>query len=82
MLQQIALLVPQANLSPEARTEIEDDLAKVQAEAAKPEPNRGILLKRLGSLVEFLANTATVITATPQLLEMGKQALEWAKALF
>ena len=66
----------------EEYAEVQEDLEKVQAEAAKPEPNRGILLKRLGSLVEFLANAATVAVSAPQLVEMGRQALEWAKALF
>jgi len=82
LLEQMSQRVGQAGLAPAEAAEALADIERVQAEAAKPAPNRGILLKHLGGLVEFLANTATVTTAAPQLAEMGRQALEWARALF
>lgn len=82
LIKQMSDLLPKVDLPKDDKSEIQEDLARVQSEAEKPEPNKRILLKRLGSVVEFLANTATVVTAAPQLVEMGQKALEWAKLLF
>ena len=82
LLDQMKLLAGRAGLPPEEAAEVQADLEKIRAEASSPAPQRGRLLKHLGGLVEFLANTATVTTAAPQLVEMGKRALEWVKLLF
>jgi hypothetical protein len=82
LLQQIQVILSQAGLDQETAQEIEDDLARAQQQASQPEPNGKIILKRLDSMVEFMANTATVLASAPQLYEMGQQALAWAQQLF
>lgn len=82
LIKQMSDLLPKADLPEDDESEIKEDLGRVQREIETPKPNNRILLKTLGSVVEFLANTATVVTAAPQLVEMGQKALAWAKLLF
>ena len=75
-------LLPQAGLQADELEEAREDLDKVTEQAEKPEPNKNILLKRIGSLKNFLESSATIAVAAPQLIELGKQALAWAQRLF
>lgn len=82
LLAQIQAMLAQANLQPGEYQELDADLRTVVEQVEKPKPNKAIILKSLGGMVEFLANAATVATVAPQLAEMSAQALTWAKALF
>jgi Caspase domain len=82
LLARMTAILPQAGLPAEELQEVQEDLNRVEDQARKQEPNRNILLKRLDALVNFLANSATIAVAAPQLVEMGRQALEWAQRLF
>lgn len=75
-------LILQSGLPADQQEELQSDLAEVESEAGRSPPNRARILRRLGGVVEFLANSATVIAAAPQLVDTAKQLLEWARVLF
>jgi hypothetical protein len=82
LLGRIQAALPASGLPADELAEAQEDLTRVQTQAASPAPNRGLLLKRLDSLVNFLANSATIAASAPQLAQMASQALAWAQALF
>ncbi len=75
-------MLSQVRLPAEEKEEARSDLERVAELAQKPEPNKGLIIKRIDSLVNFLANSATIAVAAPQLIEMGHKAMEWAQMLF
>jgi hypothetical protein len=81
-LDEIQRLLPQSGLPLEQQEELQGDLADVENEAGKPQPDGSRIRRRLAGAVEFLANSTTVIAAAPQLIEMAKQLLQWARTLF
>jgi hypothetical protein len=82
LLQELKAGLEQSSLPEPERAGPSADLDDAADEAARPEPNRYRLLSRLAGVVEFLANSATIAVSAPQLVELGKKALEWAQALF
>jgi hypothetical protein len=82
LLQALRQTLSQTDLPPEEQNEVQDDLERVAQQTVDPKPNRNIILKRLDSVVNFLANAATIATAAPQLIEWGGKLLEWARTLF
>lgn len=82
LLRDLSAALPQAGLNPQEQAEVEEDLARVAEQARAPEPNRQIILKRLRSAVDFMADAATVVAAAPHLIEQGRRLLEWAARLF
>jgi hypothetical protein len=82
LLMEIKALLSRAGLPADELLEAQEDLAKVEAQARNAQPNRAIMIKRLDSLVNFLANSATVAATAPQLLELGRRALNWVSQLF
>jgi len=82
LLGSMQTLLSQVSLPAEEKDEAHSDLERVAELAQKPEPNKGLIIKRIDSLVNLLANSATIAVAAPQLIEMGRKALEWAQMLF
>jgi hypothetical protein len=82
LLEQMRSLLDQASLSPEEQVTALPALEQALVEAEKPQPNRSKVLEHLQNLVEFLANSATIAATTPQLIEMGRRAIEWVEKLF
>jgi len=82
LLAQIQGLLAHAELDEETVQEVAEDIAKVQEQASRPQPNKGIILKRLNSVVEFLTSSTAVLTEVTELYDMVQKAVAWATRLF
>ncbi len=79
LLRQMQALLAQAGLPPAEASILQGDLSAVQQQMAAPAPNKPLVLSRLSGVVSFVANAARVAAAAPQLVDMARQALEWAQ---
>ena len=71
LIQQIQDALNKLELDTETINEIKSDLAKVGQQISKPEPNKGIILKRLKSSLEY----AKLITAAAPLVELLRKSV-------
>jgi hypothetical protein len=70
------------DLDPDVAEAVEADLQMAETQARKPEPNRNLLLMRLGNVAQMLATVDGVWGVGERVLPLAQQALAWAKQLF
>jgi hypothetical protein len=69
-------------LDPDLAEAVEADVQTAQTQAQKPEPNRSLLLMRLGNVAQMLATIDGVWGVSERLLPLAQQALDWGQQLF
>ncbi|MBN1247610.1 MAG: caspase family protein [Anaerolineae bacterium] len=82
LLEDLLMAVTQAGLDRDVAETIAQDLDTVQTQVAKPKPNAGIIVAKLGSVLGVLGSVDGVWGLAERLRPMVEQALQWAKVLF
>lgn len=74
-------LLPEAGLDTETTEVIDADFTVVEAQVAKPAPNKAIVVAKLTSVAALLSAVGATVVAAKPLLPLAQQALEWAGRL-
>lgn len=70
------------DLDADIAKEVEADLQSAETQARRAEPNRSLLLTRLGNVTQMLATVDGVWGVSDRLLPLAQQALEWGQQVF
>lgn len=70
------------DLDADIAEEVEADLQSAETQARRAEPNRSLLLMRLGNVTQMLATVDGVCGVSERLLPLAQQALEWGQQVF
>jgi hypothetical protein len=82
LIAQLRRQIEQAPLDGDTCQEALDDLQKVEAQVANPQPKSAIIQSKLKSVETLLASAVAIGTASQSLASMLQKAIEWAGYLF
>jgi hypothetical protein len=82
LLAQIRQEVNAAGLEPDVTEVIDADVRVIEDQTNKKEPNKAIVVSKLGSISEVLKSTAAIATASATLVPLVQKAIQWAGQLF
>jgi hypothetical protein len=82
LLAELRGLLPQVGLDAETAEVVDADVKVVEQQAARPKPNRAIIVSKLESVTKLLTAAAGAATAGEKLLPLAQKAVEWAGQLF
>lgn len=81
LMREIRSRLPQAGLDVDTREMVEADIQAVEAQLAKPEPKKALVLPKLKSIAEVLGSAVAAGETLHKLAPMVQQALTWAQQL-
>ncbi len=81
LVKEMRALLPQARLEPDEREVVDADFKVLEAQVAKPEPKKTLVLPKLKSIAEVLGSAVAAGEAVSKLMPMLNQAIQWATQL-
>ncbi len=79
LVAEIRGLLPQAKLDDDIRQEVDGDIQVVEAQLARPEPKKALVLPKLKGVLDMLVSAAAASEAVQKLIPMLQQAVAWAQ---
>jgi hypothetical protein len=79
LVRELQAALPASGLDEETLAVVEGDVRVVEAQLAKPEPKKHLMLPKLESVVATLTGLAGASEAVQKLLPMAQQAVQWVQ---